>query len=248
MAKQIIYGIGKAILRDFRNPKKVIGFADLQDLSVESTSSMEDVSGGNRLFPIASFKKEAGLNVSATSATFNAGMTEYMDGASKETGTASMTDLMDITIPESKEITLDGTPVEDSISVEGFTKASNATPTAGQFSVSGKKLTFHDDDIGKTAIIVYDYNSSENAVTYSVSELSLARPFIFDYIFPIYDEDSQQTHRGQIKIYKAQCTSGFKISASDKSPFAPQFEASARDPKRVDKKLWCLMIDGIEIQ
>lgn len=247
MAKQIIYGIGKAILRDFRNPKTVIGFADLQDLSVESTSSMEDVAGGNRLFPIASFKKEAGLKVSATSATFNSGMTEYMDGATKSTGATAMSDVMDVAIPESKEIDLDGTPVEDSISVEGFTKASGAEPTTGQYSVSGKKLTFSADDIGKSVVIVYDYNSSESAVTYSVSEMSLAKPFIFDYIFPIYDEDSQQTHKGQIKIYKAQCTSGFKISASDKSPFAPQFEASARDPKRVDKKLWCLMIDGIEI-
>lgn len=247
MAKQIIYGIGKALLRDFRNPSKIIGYADLQDLSVESSVSMDDITGGNKMFPIASFKKESGLKVSTTSAVFNPEMIEYLDGATGETGVAVMTEVMDIAVPEDGVVTLEGTPVESSVFVAGMTVASGESPEKGKYTVSGSTVTFSTEDAGKSVIIVYDYNSSENAVTYAITETSMTKPFIFDYMFPIYDEDTQQTHKAQLKIFKAQCSSGFKLNAQHRAPFAPQFEASAKDPKRVDKKMWTLMIDGVEV-
>lgn len=247
MAKQIIYGIGKAVLRDFRNPTKIIGFSDLQNLTVESTSSMEDITGGNKMFPIASFKKDTAINVSATNACFDAGMMEYMEGATVTTGAKTMTGFLEVAIPTDGVINLDQTPVVGSVAVQGMTLGSGSAPTAGQFTVAEKKLTFNTDDAGKVVIIVYEYTSSEKATEYSMTQMSLAKPFIFDYIFDIYDEDSQVSHKGMIKIYKAQCSSGFKIDAQHQSPFAPAFEASAKDPQRMDKKMWSLFIDGVEV-
>lgn len=250
MAKQIIYGIGKAILRDFRNPKKLIGFADLQNLSVESTSSMEDITGGNKMFPIASFKKDTAIKVTGTNATFNPGMMEYLEGAEITTGAKTMTGFKEVSIPEDGVVALpEGkTPVADSVVVEGMTLADSADAIAADtYFVSENQVQFATEDAGKIAVIVWEYTSTEKATEYSMTQMSLAKPFIFDYIFDIYDEDSQISHEGMIKIYKAQSASGFKLDASHQSPFAPSFEANAKDPQRVDGKMWSLFIDGVEV-
>lgn len=246
MAKQIIHGIGKAVLRDFKLPKTIIGFSDLTDLSVESTATMEDIVGGNKMFPIASFKTDSALTVSGTNATFNPEMCEYLDGATKTTGVKTMTGFLEVAIPTGATIELPKTPVADSVAVRGFTLGTT-TPTTGQFVVTADELTFHASDVGSVVQIVYEYSSSAEASEYAVTQDSLAKPFIFDYLFNIYDEDSQVSHEGMIKIYKAQCTTGFSITAGHKAPFAPVFEATARDPQRVDGKLWGLFIDGIEV-
>ena len=249
MAKTIIWGIGRAILRDFRNRKKVIGFADLQDLSVESSQSQEDITGGNKMFPIASFKNEQSLTVSATSAVFNQEMLEYMDGADVRTGAVTRSGFKEVTIPDTKIITLDKTPIEGSVVISGFESAASPDSlTAGQFSVDGEDITFAADDVGQLIIIVYEYTSEATNTEYSVTQKSMSKPFEFDYIFDIYNEDSQITHEAELRIYKAQCTSGFSIDASHQSPFAPQFEASAKDAQRADGKLWSFFIDGVEVQ
>ena len=248
MAKQIIYGVGKAILRDYRTPTKVIGFADLQNLAVESTASMEDVTGGNKMFPIASFKTDTAVNVSATNACFDPGMLEYLEGATVSTGAATMTGFMEVAIPADGEITLAETPVANSVVVQGFTLGESAEAlNAGEYFVSSTTVNFATADAGKVVVIVYEYTSSENTTEYSMTQMSLAKPFVFDYIFDIYDEDSQVSHKAMIKIYKAQCSSGFSLDTSHQSPFAPSFEASAKDPQRVDGKFWSLFIDGVEV-
>lgn len=247
MAKQIIYGIGKAILRDFRNPKTIVGFADLQDLAVESTASTDDIVGGNKMFPIASFKKETAINVSATNATFNPEMVEFMDGATKTTGVVVMDGFLEVTIPENGEVTIAETVVEDTVTVQGYTLAEGDTPAAGQFTATGSTVKFATEDAGDLVIIVYQYNSTEKATEYSVNQASLAKPFEFNYLFDIYDEDSQITHKGEIKIYKAKCTNGFSINTQHQTPFAPSFEATAQDARRLDGKLWSLLIDGVEV-
>lgn len=248
MAKQIIYGIGKAILRDYKNRKKVIGFADLQDLSVESTMSKEDITGGNKMFPIASFKNDQALSVSATSATFNDGLVEYLDGADVGTGAVARTGFKEVAIPSDGNITLDKTPIEGSIVIPGYSlAASSSSLTTKQYSVEAKVITFATADAGDVVNIIYEYNSSEDNIEYSVTQKSIAKPFEFDYIFEIYDEDSQISHEAEIRIYKAQSTSGFKLDAKHRSPFAPQFEAEAKDAQRADGKLWSLFIDGIEV-
>lgn len=241
--KQIIHGIGKLILRDFVKPSVIIGFTDLQDATFESSYTTDDITGGNKLFPIASFKQEETCNFSATNATFDHRMLTYLNGAEASTGQQLMCDILEVTIPANKEITLDNTPVGDPI-VDGFTKG-DSTASQGQFVVSEQKLTFADEDIGKVVTIFYEYNSGETAVEYAVKQTSLTKPFSLDYRFPIYDEDTQIVAYGLIKIFKAQCTSGFSINPQHQTAFAPQFECSARDPKRQDGKLWTFLIDEV---
>lgn len=242
MAVQIIHGIGKAVLRDFRDPSKIISMTNMQDLSLESGFSTDDITGGNKMFPIASFKQEQTLNGSVTNATFDEGLLEYLDGADVTTGTAVLSDIMEVAIPDNLKIELENTPTN--VYVKGFEKADAAAE--GKFAVAETTVTFAEADKGKVVELVYDYEST-TATEYSVTQTSMSKPFAFDYIFPIYDEDTQITHKGLIKIYKAQCTSGFSINPQHRTAFAPKFEFGARDAKRVDGKMWSLFIDGVAV-
>lgn len=246
--KQIIYGIGRAVLRDFTNKKKIIDYTDLQDASFESSYSKEDITGGNKLFPIASFKKDTAVKVSATNATFHPEMIEYMDGATTTVGAAQMMDIKEVLIPANGVVTLDYKPVDGTVLVNGFESTATA-PAAGKFVVASasKTVTFATADANKSIVILYEYMGSTSTTNYSITQASMSKPFEFDYLFDIYDDNSQITHKGLIKVYKMQTTSGFSIDPKHQSAVAPKFEAEAKDPLRADGHLWDFFIDGVAV-
>lgn len=245
--KQIIYGIGRAVLRDFTDKTKIIDYTDLQDASFESSYSKEDITGGNKLFPIASFKKDTAVKVSATNATFHPEMIEYMDGATTTVGAAQMMDIKEVLIPANGVVTLDYKPVDGTVLVKGF--KADTTPAAGKFVVApaSKTVTFATADAGKSTVILYEYMGSTSTTNYSITQASMSKPFEFDYLFDIYDDNSQITHKGLIKVYKMQTTSGFSIDPKHQSAVAPKFEAEAKDPLRADGHLWDFFIDGVAV-
>ena len=245
--KQIIYGIGRAVLRDFTDKTKIIDYTDLQDASFESSYSKEDITGGNKLFPIASFKKDTAVKVSATNATFHPEMIEYMDGATTTVGAAQMMDIKEVLIPANGVVTLDYKPVDGTVLVKGF--KADTTSAAGKFVVApaSKTVTFATADAGKSIVILYEYMGSTSTTNYSITQASMSKPFEFDYLFDIYDDNSQITHKGLIKVYKMQTTSGFSIDPKHQSAVAPKFEAEAKDPLRADGHLWDFFIDGVAV-
>lgn len=240
---QIIYGVGRAIIADHVDPTKIIAFTDLQDLSVESSSSKEDITAGNKAFPIASFPKDQSLKISATNATFDSALMEYLDGAGVAKGATLVRDVLDVAIPADGVVTLPETIVGD-VYVSGFTKSAT-TATAGQFTVSDNEVTFAVADAGKEVAIVYSFNTGAEAVEYSVKAGATSKPFRLDYIFPIYDKNSEHVANGHITLFKAQCTSGFKIDTKHMTAFAPKFDAEARDAKRADGKLWSFVVNKV---
>lgn len=244
MAKQLIHGIGRLILKDFKEPSKIIAFSDLQNFSVQSNFSSDDITGGNKLFPIASFKKEQTLECSATNATFDAGIIPYLDGGDLTTGAVKLTDFIEVAIPEDGIINLPETPI--TITVPGW-EASEGAASAGtyKFTANEKTVEFAKDDAGKVVTVVYEYNTSASATQYGITQKSMNKPFVAIYNFDIYDEDTQITHKGSIVVYKAQCTSGLKLDLAHQTAFAPQFTFQARDAKRQDGKLWDFTIDGV---
>ena len=240
--KQILYGIGKAALRDYADPKKLISLNDMQDLTIESSFSAEDITGGNKMFPIASFPKDKSLKISATNATFNVDLIDYLEGAEVATEKVTLAGMMEVKVPEDGIVNLEHTPTAGTVLVMGFESGEEAAE--GTFAVEGNKITFATADAGKLANIFYEYEGSSSAVEYGVGQKTMAKPFIFDYTFPIYDEDTQITHYGTLRVFKAKCTSGFSIDPKHNTPVAPKFEATAQDPQRVDGKMWSLSIDG----
>lgn len=242
----ILHGVGRLTLLDFLDNSKVISFADLQQFTLESTFSTDDVTGGNKMFPIASFKTDTAINCTAKNAKFDAGIIPYLDGGEVKVGKTTMKDVKVVTIPEGGKVDLGVTPTN--VLISGFTKeASGSTASGtGKFAISESSVVFHADDKGKEVAIVYDYDSSETAVTTSITEKSMAKPFTAIYNFDIYDDDAQVVAKGCITIYKAQATSGLNIDMSHQTAFAPEFKFSARDPKRADGKLWNFAYDELK--
>lgn len=242
MSRTILHGVGRLILKDFADPTKVITYSELQQFTFESTFSADDITGGNKMFPIASFKTESAINCTAKNAMFDDGIMPYLDGGDVTTGKTTLTDFKEVTIPSNLEVTLPTGATN--VVVSGFEKAE--TVAAGKFKVSTDgKVTFAEADKGKTVTIVYDYESTANATQISMNEKSMAKPFRADYIFDVYNEDSQVVGKGTIIVYKAQATSGLQIDQSHQTAFAPEFNFSARDPKREDGKLWNFVFDPI---
>lgn len=247
MARQILHGVGRLILKDFADPSKVIAYSNLQQFTLESTFSADDITGGNKMFPIASFKTEQALNCTARDATFDAGIIPYLDGGEASTGAVTLTDFVEVSIPSTKTVTL---PVETptNVTASGFTKAGSGDAlTTGQYFPEGKTVKFAEADVGKTVTILYEYQSTATATQYGITQKSMSKPFVAIYNFDIYDEDTQITHKGSITVYKAQCTSGLNLDMSHQTAFAPEFSFSARDAKREDGKLWDFTIDSVTV-
>lgn len=245
MAQCILHGVGRLILKDFADPTKVIAYSNLQQFTLESTFSTDDITGGNKMFPIASFKTESALNCTARDAMFDAGIFPYLDGGSAATGAVTLTDFKEATIPSNGIIALDvETPTN--VTVSGMTKGSSDEGlTTGQFFPETNQVKFATDDAGKVVTIVYEYQSGTKATQYGITEKSMSKPFTAIYNFDVYDEDTQIVGKGSITVYKAQCTSGLNIDMSHQTAFAPEFSFSARDPKREDGKLWDFTIDEV---
>lgn len=244
MAQCILHGVGRLILKDFADPTKVIAYSNLQQFTLESTFSTDDITGGNKMFPIASFKTESALNCTARDAMFDAGIFPYLDGGSAATGAVTLTDFKEVTIPSNGTVTLD-VETPSNVAVSGFTKSEEGSPSAGEFSVATNTVTFNATDAGKVVTIVYEYQSGATATQYGITEKSMSKPFTAIYNFDVYDEDTQIVGKGSITVYKAQCTSGLNIDMSHQTAFAPEFSFSARDPKREDGKLWDFTIDEV---
>ena len=193
--KCILHGVGRLILKDYTDKTKVIAHSDLQQFTLESTYSADDITGGNKLFPIASFKKDQALNCTAKDATFNDGISKYLDGGDVKTGAVTLTDFLEVTIPDDGVVDLGVTPTN--VSIDGFTKV-ESSPTKGSFKLDTTKVTFDSEDAGQTVTIVYDYQSGAEAKQTSITQKSMAKPFEAVYIFDIYDEDTQIVAKGTV--------------------------------------------------
>lgn len=244
--KKVFYGVGQGVMRDFRDKKKLITLCDMQDFTIESTASQEDLTGGDKIAPIASFDKEKEIKISATNATFEERMMPYLEGAEPKVGTAIFPGIVEATIDETAKIVLDDTPLDGSIIINDFTEVEkDGTVEKGMYSVdtATKTITFNADDIGTDIEIFYEYNSSADTVSYGVKQTSMKKPFEFMYKHPIHDTDTQIVGTVVIVIYKCRCTTGFSIDPKHLTPVAPKFEAKALDPKRSDKNIWTYFID-----
>lgn len=237
---QIIWGIGKGILTDFSDATKIIAFANMQDLSVSSTANEEDIVGGNKSFPIASFPTDKEITISVTNSDFDTSMLEYSDGATFTTPSSApnMKYYYEFLIPVGGEVTLPKTPVTDSVKVIGFAVVPTTLAT-GKFTISGTALAFFPADAGKLARVQFEYAPTTLTVDYyEMFETSVAKPFAFTYLFPVYNTANAIVANGQLDIYKAKMTSGSNFEWSHRTASAPTFEAKALDPQRPDKKLW----------
>lgn len=244
---QILYGVGKSILRDFKDETKIIALSKLKNVSIEATASDEKIFGGDSPYPIASFPKEKSITVSAENATFDMKLLNATQGANMVTGAVKFEEVIEVIIPADGQVNLEFEPIANSVVIEGFTKG-ETTPTAGQFvvdSVDTSLLKFHAGDAGKEVTIIYQRNSGATTNTMSIYKETLAKPFKFIHRIPVYDEDNAIVGHAQLVVYKAKSNNQFSFGLQPQTAFAPKIDLEALDPKRPDGKLWDFSIETL---
>lgn len=244
---QIMYGVGKATLRDFVDATKVVALAKLKDLGIDVAGSEDKITGGDSPYAIASMPKDIAIKISATNATFDMKMLNATQGADITTGTVSFEEMMEVIIPDDGIVNLEFDPDANSVIVDGFTKVDTA-PTTGKFqqdTVDDKKLTFAVADKGKEVVIIYTRSSNANTMTMSVLKDTMAKPFKFTHRIPIYDDNNTIVAQGQLVVFKAKANNSFNFNLQAQQAFAPKLELEAQDPKRPDKKLWDFSIEPV---
>lgn len=137
--------------------------------------------------------------------------------------------------------TLGETPLDGTLVVQfadGTLCTEAATPsTTGQYSLSGKTLTFSTADKGKDINTFFQYTS--DAATKTVSTLSDSLPKTVKVIHkqPTFDNDNVITGYQFIEIFKLQPSGEFEEAYAEKQAFAPKLTFELVDPKRADKKV-----------
>ena len=244
---EILYGIGRSVIEPFSGTGDVIAAGELKDLNVSSTFSMEDVTGGNKMFPLASFPKDKSMKVSATNAKFSIPLLQYQDGVSVAGTANSLVDVLTFRIP-STSFKLPKLALTDSVKINGFTVVAVAPTVAGTFQVTNATdttITVVAADVGKLVDIKYSFTAGANAKTYEAFQTSMQKPFKFTYVFDVYDDNNTKVYLANLVIYKALCTSGFTLDFAHQTASTQKFELEARDPQRLDEKLWDITFNPV---
>lgn len=244
--KQILYGVGKSVLKDFKDPKQIVALSKLKDVTIQFTGDEEPVTGGDSPYPIAFFPRDKAITVTATNALFNLKMVNVTQGATITMGTVNMTEFIEGEIPADGIFELDYTPLDDTVVIEGFDEVKDSLELqAGKFFVSENEIHFAEEDAGIEIEGIYERSSSENAQTISVMKDTFAKPFVFIHRIPVYNDNNTVVAEGQLIIFKAKANNNFEFNLQPQTAFAPRLELNALDAKRKDKKLWDFTIDPV---
>ncbi|WP_270324972.1 hypothetical protein [[Eubacterium] hominis] len=232
------FGVCDVILRELIDRSNVHIFNELQKAAFESSFSAENVTGGNRMFPLTSWPKDKSVKLTFDNAACDVNMIHLTEGAITSKASKTLMKIMEVLIPTDGVITLDEVPTE--VLVEGFKVATADTPAKGEFKLgtADKTVTFAPADAGTSVKLVYSYNSGADSVTNTITEGTKGVPFEAFINENIYNENNEVVGTHNIHVYKMQCTTGTKIDTSHQTPTVESFEAEARDPKRTDKALW----------
>lgn len=238
---EILYGVGRCVIEPFGSGTgDIIAAGELKDANVTSTYSMEDITGGNKAFPLASFPKDKSLKFSATNTKFSISMLSYQDGVSEATTANNMIDVMTFRIPAGLVVTLPHLAIAGSIKINGM-EVVETTAVAGKFVVASTTtttVTFAMADAGKLIDLKYSFAGAVGTKTLESFQSSMNKPFQLTYIFDVYDDTNTKIFLANLVIYKAKSTSGFALDFAHQTASTQKFEAEAGDPQRADEKLW----------
>ena len=137
---------------------KVFYFDEISQASANPQTNFTEINGGWSIYPVAYIPGQSTMEISMTSAQFNADMFAMANG--NQTAFAADAQYKTFTtergLPDATthKITLKHTPVADSVAVRGFEK--DTTAGAGKFAVDGDTVEFDATETGEIEV-VYEY-------------------------------------------------------------------------------------------
>ena len=245
----VLHGVGKgmAVYQD----GSVVPFANAQDISIEISTTEEDVYGGDGLFPILSFVKEKGGTVKITNATTTVDHLKLTQSATVDAETAKAFKFSDVKTPTSGTCTLsvttgvdvDSVTCVDTVTGKALTRVTGSVVKTGEFSVTAVGVVTVDSALEDKLDFSYFYTSAK-AVTATVPTNGL--PGTIEYRHHLVTEDVDgKKYNVYFRIYKAKCSGKFTFDLKRGSASAPALEFKLLDPKRDDNAFMDYTIEEV---
>lgn len=249
----VIQGVGSANLIGTDGTKTPIG--KLQDMSVEISTTMEKVYGGDSIFNFFEFVKEKSMTFTFTSAVFNMNLLKLSQGSTSSAGELYKDEV--ITVDGTAKtgvlaITTGVTPADIIVSKSSdgtvFKYMTGTVPVAGffTFDAATSTLKFAAADItGNTDFDVsYAYTKaglvSEDILTTSVPGFVELRHTSNPTLMP--DGNTYILHT---RVYKARCDGKLNVNHKRGAAESPKLTFSSLDPQRADKKFCSFTMEQV---
>ena len=252
-----IEGSGTARVIDNNNALSLI---HLQDMTLELTSTMENIYGGEGNFALYSYNTEKGLKVSFTNASWNLDIMNLTQGTTQDsvatlfteekvsvggTNTAAAGNVKVVNhnnVDYTSPIMLYSAENEVVFSWDGET-ITNGTGTIG--SASGTyTVKLPSTYYGQTLTAVYNYtvpsSSTQTDAIVGVGS-SLYTTGIPGFVTIHHKSKPMKQKDGRIirvftTVYRARCDGSLTIDFKHKNAFAPELAFEVVDPERKDRK------------
>lgn len=233
----VLHGVGKGLV--VYQDGSTIPFTSAQSVSIEITSTDEDVYGGDGLFPIFSFIKEKGGSLKITNATTSTRHLQITQGADIVKSGAKALMFSDVKTPGSGTCSLSKTAGIDIDSVtctkvesgEALVRV-DGEPTEGQFSVTEAGVVKVNEGVTEALEFSY-YYTSDKAVSAKLATNAI--PGVVEYRHHLVTEDVDgKKYNVYFRVYQAKCSGAFQFNMERGTASAPTLEFKLLDPKRDD--------------
>lgn len=232
----------------------------LQDMTLELTSTMENIYGGEGNFALYSYNTEKGLKVTFTNASWNLDMLNLTQGVSSNSVTS---------VFREETVVVAGTGSTLGVGAVKFSKHGNVdfsspitlyqsdntvafawdgeSVVAGEGTLQTVGSGTHDLKLptaysGTTLTAIYNYNLS-NASTDSMTGVSssLYTTGVPGFVTIYHKSKPMKQKNGRIirlftTIYRARCDGHLTMDFKHKNAFAPELAFEVVDPERADQK------------
>lgn len=210
-----------------------VSLVHLQDMSLDLSSKMEDIFGGESNLPVYQYQSEKSVKAAFTNASMSLALFNASQGV-EQAKNATLWEDEEVTVGEDGALTLSHT--------DGVDKA-----TLKAFDADGKLVEVTDNKVSTTLKgtklnVFYAYTTAVNAVGSDVLTTSVPGYVqIFHKSKPIKQKNGRIV-RIYTTIYKARCDGSMKLDFKHKNAFAPELTFNAVDPEREDGKFMSMTV------
>lgn len=228
-----IEGSGKAIITSDKGGLELI---HLQDMSLELSSTMENIYGGESNFSLYSYQSERSGKVTFTNASMNIDILSLSQGVGLDPKAVLFGDATVTTDTDGKfTITLTGTGSQIDWTSVVVTKDSDGTRLNLE-SGSGTEGSVGSSNANTKVNVFYTYVTSTNAVGTSMFTTSVP-----GYVTLYHKSKAMKQKNGRIiriftTIFRARSDGSLTIDFKHKNAFAPELTFEIVDPERSDKR------------
>lgn len=210
----------------------------LQSMSIELSSTMEKIFGGEGNFPLYTYQTEKSVKASFKNASWNLNMVNLTQGvknADKPTLIANET----VKVGADGALTLSHAATADMTSLVVSTLEGIVIPvTSGKVasSFSGKTVRCN---------YVYEDSTGSSAIGSNVLTTSVPGFVTIMHRSKAMPQDDGHVYRIHTVIWKARCDGTLTYNEEHKNAFSPELKFEVIDPKRADKKLINFAVEDV---